>query len=242
MKPKPQTCDLWFKPHGKKREFLIRIPKSIVSAFQKLDEDEDCAILRSASRVFDDREKKEKAVEEKFISTVIEAKNKFCPPPPDYYQMFFEPEKTREPSEGKGVKEAALKAIKLFRDLNSPTLQPLYVKAVLTAIGDNDQQFFKQFGRGLEQSPSLPDRPKMLTQVQRLLINHWVFSDSNNLPFCCFTDAALAEFIQIITGDIESKNNTAYAVGKTRQRFKLRQTKRRLVKRVSREDKIIILA
>ena len=210
MKPKPQTCDLWFKPHGAEDKFPIRIPKSIVSAFQKLDEDEDCEILRSGLKVMaihkkdiEDYIKKLKSAEESFISEVVEAKNKFCPPPPDYYQNFFEPEKAREPSDYKGVKEAALKAIKLFRDLNSPTLQPLYKQAILTAIGDNDLEFFKRFGRSLEhpQKHPLPAKPKEWTPLQELLINHWVALDSNSLPFCCFTDDALKDFIHCITNE-----------------------------------------
>ena len=242
MKPKTQRIEFQFKPKGSSKSFPVQIPANIVSVFQNPDEDEDREIVRSVVILLDGLFKKHQAAKDQPINDVVEAKQKFTPASSiidQYEDIFSVVPKAREYRNDRRVKDEVLRSIKHFPTLNLPEIQPLITRAVLLAIEDNDHKFFCRFGRLLENPSSLPyTPPKSWTPLQRLVADHWVTSDDNELPFCYFSDQALADFLHLVA---PKSNPTFDSVRKTRQRFKLRQGKKRLIKTALLQSGSIVL-
>lgn len=223
--------------------FAFQIPANILADIQNVDNGEMNAIVESVTNCWERAHKEWEAAKNEPIRQILEADRKFNPSIPESCSsddFVDELLKAGERQSDRGIKHTVLQLIKssYFRTLNSPDIMPFITSAVEMAVKDNDHEFFKRLGRELER-PAMPYKPpKEQTPLERLLITHWFTPGQMGLHFCCFTDEALADFLHCVAPE---SGPTLDAVRKTRQRLKLKQTERKLVKTIECKGDCIVL-
>jgi hypothetical protein len=137
------------------------------------------------------------------------------------------------------VKERVLELLKYerYRAWNVfPVSEILFMRAVMMAARDGDEDFFKALGERLKEKPipyKPPHKPSNLTE---LLLLNWLANEG--ICFCWFSDKALRDFLES-TGE----TYTLDAIKKAYARLnpKLPRLGRALVRSVEKNDKGLII-
>ena len=238
MKQEP-PIEVQFKPKGCAKNFLVQIPAHVVSTFQNLDPGDEADIVESLAECYRRLNEEWSNAELKPIMWWGDAQWKFFPPLDRFTEGF--PEnfiKQSEAANNPAIKKEVLRLVRYsgFGGLNPPQIAPLLRLAVLQAIREDDEAFFKALGRVLDKPRVFSVKPKDRTGIEKLLLEHWISQTKTDVQLCCFTDQAVDDFFRAI-----GISFTLDAVRKARQRLGLRAMRRKLIKSVERRGNIILL-
>jgi hypothetical protein len=199
--------------------FRVTVPQSVLTKWAATPVDETCKIIESVTALYTSAKAEWTQAKDKPTLEGIRALFECFPAKGDSLA------KTIEKLENRELKKRVLWLLKFerYRALNRPPIAKLFLQAVMMAAADGDERFFKRLGERLKGKAIPFEAPAESTGLKKLLIEHWIVRQG--ICFCWFSDLALQNFLEQT-----DETYTPDAIRKTRERLRLRNLRRPIVR------------